>query len=102
MDEQAKSPGLTYLTATLVVGLGLMLVSLHNTWTGPPGTIVSLIGRIVLVDGILLMAPSEALLKLGGASVASTSRVRLRAIFAIIAGLLLLVAALTGLATVGS
>ncbi|MEQ1610198.1 MAG: hypothetical protein ABL956_14705 [Hyphomonadaceae bacterium] len=38
------------------------------------------------------MALSEALLKLGGASIASTSRVRLRAIFAIIAGLLLLVA----------
>lgn len=102
MDDYAKSPGLTYLTATLVVGLGLVLVSLHNHWTDPLAIIVSLISWIVLVEGILLMALPEALLKVGAASVASRSRVRIWAIFAIIAGLLLLFAALTGRATVGS
>jgi len=33
MDDYAKSPGLTYLTATLVVGLGLVLA--RFTTTGP-------------------------------------------------------------------
>ncbi|MBP9234240.1 MAG: hypothetical protein KBF30_06160 [Hyphomonadaceae bacterium] len=100
MDDYARSPGLTYLTAVIVFGLGLVLVMLHNLWTDPLAVIVSLIGWIVLIEGIALMALPEALLKFGGAAVASHSRVRLWAIFALIAGAILLAAAFTGHATV--
>jgi uncharacterized protein YjeT (DUF2065 family) len=100
MDDYVRSPGLTYLTAVIVFGLGLVLVTLHNLWTDPLAIIVSLIGWIVLIEGIALMALPEALLKFGAAAVASHSRVRLWAIFALIAGAILLAAAFTGRATV--
>ena len=48
------------------------------------------------------MALPEARIRVGEASVASRSRVRIWAIFAIIAGVPLLLAALNGRATVGS
>ena len=99
VDDYARSPGLTYLTATITFGLGLVLVTLHNLWTDPLAITVSLIGWIVLIEGIAGMALPEALLRFGAASVASRSTTRIWAIFALIAGALLLFAAFTGRAT---
>ena len=100
MEDYTRSPGLTYLTAAIVFGLGLVLVTLHNLWTDPLAIIVSLIGWIVLIEGVALMALPEALLKFGAAAVASRNTTRIWAIFALIAGALLLFAAFTGRATV--
>lgn len=100
MDDYVRSPGLTYLTAVIAFGLGIALVTLHNLWTDPLAIIVSLIGWVVLVEGIMLMALPEALLKFGAAAISSHGRVRAWAIFALIAGLILLAAAFTGRATV--
>jgi len=100
MEDYTRSPGLTYLTAAIVFGLGLVLVTLHNLWTDPLAIIVSLIGWIVLIEGVALMALPEALLKFGAAAVASRNTTRIWAIFALIAGMLLLFAAFTGRATV--
>ena len=101
MDDYARSPGLTYLTAVIVFGLGLVLVTLHNLWTDPLAIIVSLIGWVFLIEGIALTALPEALLKFGAAAVASHGRVRIWAIFALVGGLLLLLAAFTSRASVG-
>lgn len=100
MDDYARSPGLTYLTAVIVFGLGVVMVMIHNLWVDPLAIIVSLISWIILAEGILLMALPEALLKVGAAAVSSHAAVRLWAIFALIAGALLLAAGVAGHATV--
>lgn len=102
MEDYARSPGLTYLTAVLVFGLGITLVMIHHLWIDPLAIVVSLVGWIILVEGILLMALPDPLLKIGAASVGSPAATRAWAIFAIIAGAVLLAAGVTGHATAGA
>ncbi len=94
VEDYARSPALIYLTAVAMLGLGLVLVMAHNLWTDPLAIIVSLVNWIVLIEGIAMMAIPEALLKFGAAAVSSPNIVRIWAVFALIAGALLLAAGL--------
>lgn len=102
MDDYARSPGLTYFTAVIVFGLGIVLVMLHNLWIDPLAIVISLIGWVITFEGILLMALPEAFTKLGQAVVATDARTRLWAIFAVVLGVILLAIGLTGHATAGA
>jgi uncharacterized membrane protein len=96
MEDFQRSPGLTYVTAVIVFGLGIALVMLHNLWTDPLAVVVSLVGWVILVEGTLLMAAPEGLVKIGAATVGTPARSRLWAVFALIAGTALLLAGATG------
>ena len=100
MEDYQRVPGLTYLTAVIVLGVGLALVMIHSLWTDPLAIIVSLVGWIALVEGVALAAFPDGLLKLGLATVATPGRTRAWAIFAVIVGALLLAAGLVGRADV--
>jgi uncharacterized protein YjeT (DUF2065 family) len=51
---------------------------------------------VILVEGMLLMAAPEGLMKVGEAVVGTPARSRLWAVFALIAGIALLLAGATG------
>jgi uncharacterized protein YjeT (DUF2065 family) len=99
MEDFQKSPGLTYLTAVLVVGFGLTMVILHSLWTDPLAIVVSLFGWVSLLKGVLLMAAPDGLLRLGAATVATPDRARTWAVFAVILGAALLTAGVLGRAS---
>jgi hypothetical protein len=100
MEDFQRSPALTYVTAVIAFGLGIALVMLHNLWTDPLAIVVSLVGWVILVEGVLLMAAPEGLMKIGEATVGTPARSRLWAVFALIAGVALLLAGATGRASV--
>ena len=102
LEDFQRSPGLVYLTAVIVVGVGLVLVLIHSLWTDPLAIIVSLFGWIALIEGVSLMAASEGLLKMGAASVATPGRTRAWAIIAVIFGAALLAAGLIGRADISA
>ncbi len=102
MEDYQRSPGLSYLTAVIVLGAGLVLVMVHSLWTDPLAIIVSLFGWIALIEGVALMAASEGLLKLGAATVATPGRTRAWAIIAVILGAGLLIAGSLGRAEVST
>ncbi len=52
----ASNQALLYLSGFLALGLGLMIVLLHNTWNTGPEVIISLIGWIVLLKGVVRLA----------------------------------------------
>ena len=102
MEDFQRSPGLVYLTAVIVLGVGLVLVLAHSLWTDPLAIIVSLFGWIALIEGVALMAASEGLLALGAATVATPGRTRAWAIMAVILGAALLAAGLFGRADISA
>ena len=102
MEDFQRSPGLVYLTAVIVLGVGLVLVLAHSLWTDPLAIIVSLFGWIALIEGVALKAASEGLLALGAATVATPGRTRACAIMAVILGAALLAAGLFGRADISA
>jgi hypothetical protein len=100
MADFERSPGLVFLAAILALGIGLIQVMFHNLWTDPTAIIVSLIGWLAIVKGIVLMAIPEPVMKLAASSAASPSTVRLYGVLILILAIVLLVLGLGGRATV--
>ncbi len=94
--DYQKSPGLTYLAAVFVFLLGLAMVVVHSLWTDPLAIATSLIGWLVLIEGILLFAVPEGFLRLGASAVSSTGRARFYAAFAVILGVIFLILGMMG------
>jgi hypothetical protein len=95
-----RSPGLSFLAALFALILGLWLVALHSIWADLPAILVSLLGWIVLIKGVLLLAAPEGLLKLGARAGASASMVRLYGVIALVLGVVYLIIGLTGRANI--
>ena len=99
MADFERSPGLLFLAAILALGIGLLQVMFHNLWTDPTAIIVSLIGWLAIIKGIVLLAIPEPLMKLAMA-VSSPSTVRLYGVAILVLAIVLLVLGLAGRATV--
>ncbi|SCW73057.1 hypothetical protein SAMN02927924_02426 [Sphingobium faniae] len=97
MEDLDRSPGLTLVTGLVAFGLGATIVMVHRVFADPLSIIVTLIGYIALIKGALLIAVPGPLLKIGDWSFRFT---RVWAAFALILGILLFYAGLTGRATV--
>lgn len=56
LSEFDSSPVWPWVTGAFVLMAGIIVVALHPYWRGTPAVIVSLLGWIMVVRGILLMA----------------------------------------------
>jgi hypothetical protein len=56
LDEFDSSAVWPWVTGAFVLMAGIVVVALHPYWRGAPAVIVSLLGWIMVVRGILLMA----------------------------------------------
>lgn len=101
LAEFERSPGLTFISALFAVVLGLTLVILHSIWADFPAALVSLLGWVVLIKGIVLITAPEGLMKLGAAASHSVTIVRAWAAFALLLGGAYLVIGLAGRALAG-
>ena len=97
MEDLERSPGLVMALGFPVFAAGAALVLIHSIWTDPLAVIVSLIGYVALIEGALLLAVPDPLIKIGRWSVQFT---RAWAIVSIVLGILLFLAGLIGRATV--
>jgi hypothetical protein len=102
MADFERSPGLLFITAIFALGIGLIQVMIHNLWTDPTAIIVSLIGWLAIIKGIVLMAVPEPLMKLAAGSAAKPATVRLYGVMILILAIVLLVLGLSGRATVSA
>jgi len=100
MADFERSPGLLFITAIFALGIGLIQVMFHNLWTDPTAIIVSLIGWLAILKGIVLIAIPEPVMKLAASSANSPSTVRLYGVLILILAIILLVLGLAGRATV--
>ena len=95
MDEFAASPALALVTGVFTFILGATLIYLHCILTDPLAIIVTAVGWIALLEGALLIVVPHLLVRVGHWSLRFT---RVWAIVAIILGLFLGYAGLTGTA----
>ncbi len=96
-----RSPGLTFLGALVGIILGLFLITLHSVWMDLSSILVSLLGWVALVKGVLLLAAPEGFLKLASA-MSTPGRVRIWGVVALILGAIYLAIGLTAHAIVAS
>jgi len=95
MDDLATSPGLQIALGLSVLAIGIALAIAHSRLTDPLAIIVSAIGWLALLEGALLIAVPGPLLRIGHWSLGFT---RIWAIVALILGIALALAGLTGTA----
>ncbi|HUD94649.1 DUF2065 family protein [Sphingobium sp.] len=97
MDDLNASPALVVALGFTVFVVGVTLVMIHSIWTDPLAVIVSIIGYVALIEGALLLAVPGPLIRIGHWS---TTFIRAWAIIALLLGLFLFLAGLTGRATI--
>jgi uncharacterized membrane protein len=92
-DEFVRSPSLSFITGFMVFALGGVMIMNHHHWTDLLAIIVSLVGWIALVEGILMMIAAKPLLIFFRPLIGSQRAVSL---FAAVVGIILIVLGLTG------
>jgi len=91
--EFERSPALTFITGFSAFAIGGAIAIGHHHWTDFPAIIVSAVGWIAAVEGLLIMVFPKPLLALSTKLVRNQRAVSL---FAMALGFLLTVLALTG------
>lgn len=99
LDEFMARPGLTYMAGVFVFVMGVAIILAHNIWTDPLAIVVSLIGWVAAIEGLVLIAYPDPLLKWAVSFVRPGAIVAF-AVFTIVFGVVLLVLGLTGRAGV--
>jgi hypothetical protein len=93
LDEFEASPALTFVTGFMAFVIGGALILAHNIWTDPIAIIVSLIGWVALIEGLLIMVIPRPFL---GFSRSLVTNQRAVSALAIIVGVLLITLGLVG------
>lgn len=99
LDEFDRSPALTFITGFMVYVLGAVVILVHCIWTDPLAIIVSAIGWIAAIEGLLIMTVPGPLFAFSRRLVANQ---KLISIFAGVFGLLLIGLGLIGRADPGA
>ena len=97
LDAFEKSPALMYVTGAFTYALGAAVIVAHHVWLDPLGVIVSLLGWIIAIEGLLLIVWPEPLLSLGR-RLMQPSTISTVAIVTLVIGALLTLCGLTGTA----
>ena len=92
-DEFMRSPSLSFVTGFMVFAIGGVMIMNHHHWTDLLAIIVSLVGWIALVEGILMMIAAKPLLIFFRPLIGSQ---RVVSLFAAAVGIILIVLGLTG------
>ena len=93
LEEFDRSSALTFMTGFIVYVLGAVVVLIHWIWTDPLAIIVSAVGCIVAVEGLLIMTVPDPLFAFSHRLIANQ---KLISMIAAICGLLLIALGLTG------
>jgi hypothetical protein len=99
LEEFRSNAGITYMSGVFVFVLGVAIILAHNIWTDPLAVVVSLFGWAAAVEGIILIAYPDPLLK-WAISFTRPGAVKAFAAFTIVIGVVLLILGLTGRAGV--
>lgn len=93
LDEYERSPALTFVTGFAAFAIGAALYLSHHHWTDLPAIIVSAIGCIAMVEGLLMMVVPGPLIRFSRRLVANQQIISL---LAALFGAALILLGLTG------
>lgn len=99
LEDFRNNASLTYMSGVFVFVMGVAIILAHNIWTDPLAIVVSLIGWVAAIEGLVLIAWPDPLLK-WAFSLMRPGAVRVWAVAIIIVGAVLLLLGVTGRAGV--
>lgn len=94
-DAIKTQPGLGYLAGVIAFVIGGAMVAIHNDWNTVLAGVVSLIGWIALIEGILMLSMRERFIGFFETFVVSDSFLKVMSVATVVAGVLLLWCGLT-------
>lgn len=77
-----------YFGGIMALVIGYLLVTFHNTWTKDFSVIITVLGWIALLKGILILVRPKAMIALTKAIIKKESTLKIMSVFVIIVGLL--------------
>jgi hypothetical protein len=77
------------VTGAFILLLGLVVIALHPYWRGAPAIIVSVLGWLVAVEGLLLVAAPHAYFSMANTGIGATGWWRAGAVIEVLIGLYL-------------
>ncbi|PQA88855.1 DUF2065 domain-containing protein [Marinicaulis flavus] len=95
LDEFIARPALTFISGVFVFVLGAALIMAHNIWTDPLAIAVTLIGWAAAIEGIVLVAYPDPLLR-WAVKFVRPGAVRAFSVFTILLGAVFLALGFTG------
>jgi hypothetical protein len=93
VDDFDRSPGLVYAVGVAAFAIGTAILIPHHVLADPLSVIVTVLAALLAIEGLVLIAAPQILLGFARSFITSA---RLWALVAIVLGLLLFLAGLTG------
>ena len=88
-DDFAENAFAMYLGGMTALIIGYLIVTFHNTWTKDFSVIITVIGWMALIKGILILVGPKVMIKLTKAIISKEKTFKIQAVMIIIFGLLL-------------
>lgn len=89
MNAFLDNPALVYLGSIMALAAGLVLVNLHNVWVAGWPVIITILGWLALLKGIILLIRPEPLLRFSAFWFSNDRALRIMAVGAGLFGLFL-------------
>jgi len=90
LSDFVSSSGALYLGGITALVVGFLLVTYHNTWTRDFSVIITIIGWLALIKGIVILVLPKIMTSMAKAIVESALFMKIEAVIAIVAGTLFL------------
>ncbi|MHC5059976.1 MAG: hypothetical protein ACYTFK_02680 [Planctomycetota bacterium] len=88
-EDFAESASALYLGGIMAIVVGYLIVAFHNTWTRDLSVIITIIGWIALVKGILILVLPKIIIALSRAMLKNGCFLKIEAVVIVILGLAL-------------
>ena len=82
-----ENTAILYIGGIMALVVGLLIVMFHNTWTKGLSVIITVIGWIALIKGILILVLPKAMISLTKAIVERPNFIKVESVIVIIIGL---------------
>jgi len=87
LADFADNGGVLYMGGIMSLIVGVLLIMFHNTWTKDFSVIITVLGWLALIKGILILILPEVMVSLVKSILKSPKFMKIEAIIAIVAGL---------------
>jgi len=89
LEDFAANPLWPWVVGAFVLLLGLVVVALHTSWANPPAVIVSAVGWLLIIRGVLLLAFPAAFMTAANAVIGTNAVWRIGYLLLALVGLYL-------------
>ena len=86
-EDFVGRPGVLYLGGVMALVVGYLLVAFHNTWTADLSVIITVLGWMALIKGVVILVCPKRMISLSKSLVEKKNFMRIEAVVAIVAGL---------------